>query len=153
MLGLGVHARRCVVEDQDARIRQKRARNRQALLLPAGQGDAALAHVRIVAIRQTQDELVRLRRARRLFDLRWSGGGTAERNVLADRAREQNRILKHDADLRAQRGELKRAHVRAVNRHAPGSWIVKARHETDQRGFAGAGCAEQRNNFAGIGDK
>ena len=41
-LGLGVDARRRLVEDQDARIERQRARERQQLLLPDRQRRAAL---------------------------------------------------------------------------------------------------------------
>ena len=51
VLGLGIHAGGGIVEDQDARVGQQGAGDRQALLLPAGKGHAALAHLGIVAVR------------------------------------------------------------------------------------------------------
>ena len=45
-LGLGVDARRRLVEDQDARIERQRARERQQLLLADRQRRAALGHRR-----------------------------------------------------------------------------------------------------------
>ena len=45
-LGLGVDARRRLVEDQHARIERERARERQQLLLPDRQRRAALGHRR-----------------------------------------------------------------------------------------------------------
>ena len=70
LLGLGVDRRGGLVEDQDARVDQQRARDRDALALAAGQRLAALADQRVVAVRQAQDEVVRMRGARRRDDLR-----------------------------------------------------------------------------------
>ena len=74
LLGGGVDRGGGVVEDQHARVGDERARDRQALALAAGERDAALADLGVIALRQARDELVRLRAARGLFDLRASGG-------------------------------------------------------------------------------
>ena len=57
--GLVVESTGGFVEDEDARIADQRARNRQALTLAAGEGTAVLAHQGIVAFGQLQDEVVR----------------------------------------------------------------------------------------------
>ena len=62
-LGLGVDARRRLVEDQDARIERQRARERQQLLLADRQRRAALGDRRRVAARQPLDERVGVHRA------------------------------------------------------------------------------------------
>ena len=46
LLGLGVDARGGVVQDQDARVEEERAGDRDPLLLPAGERDAPLADLR-----------------------------------------------------------------------------------------------------------
>jgi hypothetical protein len=56
---------RRLVEDQDRRVLQHRARNRHALLLAARQLQAALADRCLVTLRQTFDEVVNVRGARR----------------------------------------------------------------------------------------
>ena len=43
LFGIGVHARQRIVEDQDARVADDGAGDGGALLLPAGEGDAAFA--------------------------------------------------------------------------------------------------------------
>ena len=53
LLALAVEARRGFVEDQDARVGQDGARDRDALSLAAGQLDAALADDRVVALVET----------------------------------------------------------------------------------------------------
>ena len=74
-LDLAVERRGGLVEHQDRRVLQHHARDRDALALPARELDAALADVRVVAraavpVLQPDDELVRVRLARRGLDLR-----------------------------------------------------------------------------------
>ena len=51
LLGGRIHGRRGLVHDQDARVDEQRARNRNALALTARQRLAALTHQRVVAVR------------------------------------------------------------------------------------------------------
>ena len=60
-LALAVEARRRFVEHQDARVGEDRARDRDALALPARQLDAALADDRVVLLLELLDELVGVR--------------------------------------------------------------------------------------------
>jgi hypothetical protein len=60
LLGRRVDRRRRVVEDEDARIGQERARDGDALALAAAQRQAALADARVVAVGQALDEVVGL---------------------------------------------------------------------------------------------
>ena len=117
-LGRRVDRRGRVVEDQDARVDDERARDRDALALAAGERDPALADHRVVAVRQRLDELVRLREARRALDLLVGRVGASERDVLAHRRREEERVLRDHADRAPQRGELHVADVGAVDRDA-----------------------------------
>ena len=57
-----VHARGGIVEDEEPRVTRKGPRHRQTLPLPAGQGDAALSHPGVVAIRKLHNEVVSARR-------------------------------------------------------------------------------------------
>ena len=73
-LDLAVERRGRLVEHQDRRVLQDHARERDALALAARELHAALADVRVVAgasvpVAQPDDELVRLRLARRRVDL------------------------------------------------------------------------------------
>src|SRR6185503_15772452 len=68
-LALAVEARGGLVEDQDARLGQQRARDRDALALAAGELDAALADDRVVALLEAAHELVAVRRPARGLDL------------------------------------------------------------------------------------
>ncbi len=69
-LDFGVECAGGFVEQQDGRVLQHHARDRDALALAAGQLHAALAHVGVVAVAavrvgQVGDEVVRPRRAAR----------------------------------------------------------------------------------------
>ena len=63
-LGLGVERGGGLVEDQDRRVLQHRARDREPLALPGRELRAALAEQRVVALGQRGDELVGARRPR-----------------------------------------------------------------------------------------
>src|SRR5690606_21703184 len=72
-LGLGVEGRGRLVEDQDRRVLQEDARDRQPLLLTARELHAALADQRVEALRQALDQLLELSPARGLEDLLVAG--------------------------------------------------------------------------------
>ena len=96
-----VDRRRRVVEDQHPRVGEHRARDRDALTLPARQREAVLADHGVVAVGQRVDERRRRRRAgaaRRTCVQRRLRIG--ERDVLAHRVGEEERVLEHDADRR-----------------------------------------------------
>ena len=102
VLALVVKGARGLVQNEDARVAQKHARDGDALLLAAGQPRAALAHERVVAVGQRADELVDVGLARRLLDFGLGGAGAAVGDVLPHRAAEQIHVLLHDADGVAQ---------------------------------------------------
>jgi hypothetical protein len=57
-LGLGVERAGRLVEDQDRRVAEDRASDRDPLLLAAGEAVAALADDRVVSLRQARDQVV-----------------------------------------------------------------------------------------------
>jgi hypothetical protein len=93
-----VQGRRGLVEDQDRRVLQQRAGDGHALLLAAGQLEAALAHHGLVALGRGLDEGVDARGARGFFHLGAAGAGAAVGDVVFHRVVEQHRVLRHDAD-------------------------------------------------------
>src|ERR1044071_1118134 len=60
--GLRIEVAGRLVEQQDRRVLEQGARDRDTLLLSAGQAHAALAEVRVVAVRLRGEELVGLGR-------------------------------------------------------------------------------------------
>ena len=144
----GIHGRGRVVQDQDARVDDERTRDRDPLALAARECDAALADHGVVSVRERRDEVVRLREARRTFDLLVGRLRAAEGDVLADGRGEEERVLRDHADLTAQRCECHLAHVDTVDRHRARLDVVEARHERRQGGLARAGVPDQRDDPA-----
>ena len=74
---------------------------REPLALPAGEREALLADAGVEAPRQVGDE-AGLRDRERLGDVVVVGVGLAHQQVLADRRREQRRLLERETDVAAQ---------------------------------------------------
>ena len=124
-LARGVERARRLVEQQDRRILENRARDRDALPLPARQPRAALAEKRVVALRQRAQELVGLGRSRGGLDLRVAGVGPPVADVLACRRAEQHRVLRHEADAPPHLLGIRARDVDAVDEHAAFGRIVE----------------------------
>ena len=74
-------------------------------------------------------------------------------DVLGDGRAEQERVVVDDADRAAQRRQVDRAHVGAVDQHGALAHVVEPREQLDQRGLAGAGRADERHRRAGLDDE
>ena len=141
LLALGVEVARRLVEDQDLRRRQDRPRDRQPLLLAAGELHAALADERLVAVRQLDDELVRVGAPGGVLDLGVGRVVAAVGDVVAHRAVEQEHVLLHDAP--AGRGSVRSRKSRMsvpLSRMRPLRRIVKPRHQVGHRRLARRRC-------------
>ena len=114
-LGRRVDRGRRVVEDEDARVDEQRPGDRDALSLTSGQCDAPLPDDGVVAVWQLENELVGLRGLRGCLDRLERRVGHAERDVVADRCREEERVLRDDADLPTERAAREIADVDAVD--------------------------------------
>jgi hypothetical protein len=88
---------------------------------------AALADIGVVAVRKALDELVRADGTGGGLHLVVVGVGPAERDVVADRAREQEALLRDDPQLRAQRALRHVSEIVAVHEHASAVRVVEAR--------------------------
>ena len=76
--------------------------------------------------------------------------GTPKRDVLADRRREEERILRDDADLAAQRPASSTSRTSTPSTSTrPVGRVVEARHERGERRLARAGVADQRDRPPG----
>ena len=76
-----------------------------------------LAERRVVPLRQGDDEIVRVGRARRRLDRLARCPQLPVADILRDRATEEERLLQHDRDLLAQAGARHLAHVVPVDPH------------------------------------
>ena len=131
-----IQMRRGFVQNQDGRVLEQRPRDGQPLPLSSAQLDAALADHGVVAFVHPLDELFGQSVARGFANLFVLGFGPAVADVVRHRVIEQEGLLRDDADLRAQRGDLEIAHVLAVDPNgAPGD-IVESRDQVGERGFS-----------------
>src|SRR5213593_1895701 len=77
----------------------RKARQRDALPLSAGELQAAFPDGGLVRLPQADDEVVCPGGCRRTLDLRGGRSGPPVGDVLADARREQHRLLEHDREL------------------------------------------------------
>ncbi len=132
-LVLGIDRRQRLVENENRRIAQQGAGDRQPLALAAGQVDAALADERAITLRQLPDEVMRVGVARRFFELGLARIRLAEAQILLDRAVEQIGVLMDHGDLAAQGFRIERAHIPAADPHHPRLRIEQAQQEARDR--------------------
>src|SRR5215207_5389734 len=96
-----------LVEDEDRRVLEDHPCDRDALALPAGELDAALADMRLVAVPafvvlELQDEVMRMGEACRTLDLLARRFGAPVSDVVADRTVQERGVLRDDCDLPPQ---------------------------------------------------
>ncbi len=137
-LTLGIHRGERFVQDEDGGIAQEGARDRDPLALAAGEPDAALAHDRLVALRQPRDELLRIGGAGGRRELGRRGARLAHTEVLRDRAVEEIGVLAHHRDEAAELIEGEVAQVVAADHDAPPLRVVEAEEEPGDGGLARA---------------
>ena len=128
-VGFEVERGEGIVEDQDFRMTVDGACDRQTLLLPARNVGTALRNAGIVLLLLFVDEF------RRLRDVACAAHGVvvavriSVRDVAGDRSLEQERLLRHVADLVAQGLQVVVAHVHAAKRQLAAGHVVQTRDE------------------------
>ena len=140
----GVEGARRLVEHEDGRVAEDRPRDRHALLLPAREAVAALAHHRVVAVRQGRDEGVDPRGAGGLLDLLVGRVGLGEAQVLPDGSVEEVGLLRDDADRARDRGHRRAADVDPVDGDAAAVDVVEACDEVADGRLPGPRLADER---------
>ena len=146
---LGVDAARRFVEDQDLGIIEQSTRDRDPLLLAPGKAGASFAQPGVVAERRADDKVVCLRGAGGRDRVQAVGIRPTVDQVVADRAAEQKRLLKHDADVLPQIGRRQVADIHAVEQHAAGVDVIKSADQIDERRLAAAAVTDDADFFAG----
>jgi hypothetical protein len=149
VLHAGVHRRGRVVEDEQPRVGEERAGERDALALAAGEGQAVLADLGGVAVGQLGDEAIRLSGAGGGRDLLVGGVGAAVRDVGADRVREEERVLGDQADRGPQGVEGELADVVPADQDGAAGDVVEAGQQQGDRGLAGARGTDDGEGLAG----
>src|SRR5499433_412576 len=125
-----IHARRRLVEGENGRIIKEGAGDGQQLALPLREILPALVHDLVEAARERRDHAIGARRAQGVVERR--RGSRLPRphaQILLDRSREEEYLLRDDADVPAQRVEVPLAHVAAAHQDLAPRDVVAARHE------------------------
>src|SRR5437867_7011351 len=131
-----VEARCRLIEDEDSRIGENRARDRDALALAARKPDAPFADDRVVAFFESFDKLVAVGDAADRFDLLTRSVRLRISNVLGDRAVKQKVVLQDHAEMRAVAAEPDIVEIDRVHEETTGQGPVESHDETDQRALA-----------------
>jgi len=149
VFGDGVQGRGGLVQNQDARILEHHTRDGEALLLAAGELQAAVAHLGVVAVRLAHDEIVDVCDAAGGLKLLLRGVHLGIEQIVADRVVEEVGLLRHNADVAAQKAEVIAFYIDVVDADGAAGNIVEARDEVYQRGLAGAGGADNGVHLPG----
>src|SRR5437762_5095686 len=130
---LGVDARERVVEDQNAWIADNGSRNRGALLLSAGESDAALADHGFVGCGEVLDVAMQAGNFGCFADALLVIVRQAKGDVAADGFAKQVSILRHKTDGLAQGSERPLANGTAVDQDAVIGRFPETRDERDRK--------------------
>src|SRR5262249_33356672 len=100
--------------------------NSDALLLAAGQFEATLANLGIIALIKFIDKFVGVGGFGGSFNLFWRGFGVGVGNVFFDGAAKQRRLLENHADTGTQAGLGYLADVLVINADTASLGLIKA---------------------------
>ena len=114
---LGIDRGQRLVENENRGIAKECPRDCQPLPLSAREPQPALANRGAVACRQRGNEVVRVGGACRGDELRPSGIGLAESQVVLDRAIEQIGVLPHDGNFSARRFRIEGREIGIADAH------------------------------------
>ena len=148
--GLALRVETCgrLVQDEDRRIAQDGARNRDPLPLPTGDPRAALPEHRLVAAGQHLDEVVRGGGLRRLHDL-LARRVDAVGDVVGDRPGEEHALLQDEPDLATHPAQPALADVATVDQHRAVERVVEAGDQSRERRLACARASDHRDVLSG----
>ena len=139
---LGVQRRQRFIQQQQTGIGGNRTRQRDALLLAAGQLGGVFA-----ALFGQADQFQQLGHTGLDFGFAAAGILQTERNVLFNRQVGEQRVgLEHNAKIPHRRGQVR--HVLAVLNNSAACLQVKPGNGAQQGGFATARRAKETNKFA-----
>ena len=136
------------VQNQDGGILQKYPGDGQTLLLAAGETDAPLADLGIVAIRQGHHIVVDVGSLSCGDDLFLRGIQPSVENVVPDTAVEEEYVLLDDTDVLPERFQGQTGNVLAVDLNGAGGRTIEPGQQMADGGLAAAGGAYQGQNIA-----
>ncbi len=134
------------VKNQDARVGQNGARNRDALLLPPGKFYAAFADDGIVFVLEGLREFIDARDMAGGENLFFRCGRPRKSHVFTDRAVEKKSFLQYDAELRAIRIQLYGGQVKSIHQDSAARRHIKCRNQPDDGRFSGTRRTDERRD-------
>ena len=149
LFGVRVHAGKRVIQNQNFRLAQYRARDGRPLFLAARKRDAALAHHRVVALREALDLARNAGDFRGFENVLFQRGVHAERDVFAQSVAEKKRVLRHVPDRAPHFRQRIVANRAAVEEQRSRRRIPQPRNQRRERGFAAPGRPDDRERRAG----
>ena len=150
-LGFGIERGGGLVEQDDRRILDQRARNGHALALAAGKLCPMFADRRVVAAREGHDEIMRIGALGGRDDLVLAGARFSEFDVFADRAAEQKRVLPDIGDVLAQRAARHLGDILLIDDDLAALGVIEAQDQVEHGRFAAARGPDQRGQLARLG--
>ena len=148
LFGERVHACQRVIQNQQTRIAQHRAGNGRALLLASGKRNASLADNGSEPVRKGLDIRSESSDFSGRSDLLGRGFRYAERDVFGDGRGEQERLLRHHADLPAEVRGVECPQRNSIQPHFARGRILQPRDEADQGCLTAARVADYRHGRA-----
>src|SRR5580658_5788965 len=148
--GFGVDAGGGFVEDEEARIVGEGAREADELALADGKRGAAFVDAGVDAFGQGANKLAEADFVDGVFDGGAIDAAGAEADVRIDGAGEKKRVLQDDAELAPEVLDIELANVDAIEKNLAALHVVKAEQQGNERGFAGAGVADDGERLAGL---
>ena len=121
------------IENQNIGILQNGACNRDALSLSPRKFSTAVTHIRVVSLGSSHNEFVCVSHFRCFNHLFQRSIFHPKSNVVEERIVEENRLLVHIANERAQVRQTQLTHIRAIDGDASAHHIVIAWHQIHQR--------------------
>src|SRR5580704_3604997 len=146
----GIEFRSGFVEDEDRRVLQDGAGNRDALALSAAEPGAPFADHSIVTLGQVSDEIGGESGARRSLNALFRHVAQTVANVVPHGVVKEDVFLRNHCDLLTQRANRDTADVGAVDEDAARRRFVEAWDEIDERRFASTARADQSDYFAAL---
>src|SRR5215467_15966020 len=151
--GIGIECARGFIENENRRIFEKRAGDRQALTFTPRERTAALADIVREAVELAFDEVESLRTLDGVTHFSFRRVSLPDLQIFRDRTVKQQRFLENHANISPQGGELEFADVGAVNLDLTRLWIKRAMKERNCGRLSGACCANKCDRFALHGRK
>src|SRR5690606_15903198 len=100
------------------------------------------------ALRQTQDEVVRMRCPGGRHDLGPGGAGTAIGDVLRDGPEEQERFLQDESDMPPIISDAQIPNVGSVQPDRPGNRVLETQDQVDERAFSGPAVTHEPDHLS-----